>query len=135
MVLVLVLYVVGFLLQLVGAIGVIQDVRQSIRNTRQLRADLAAANQAADEHRRSIEQGPEHVAALGRALGERTDQVIWQLGPAGARQRQAVVNWATAQNEASSARRWTRSGAAARRPAGRLPRQRAIAVALAALTT
>ena len=103
---VLILYVVAFALQLTGAGLVIQDVRTSIRNTRQLRNDLAAANQAAEEHRRSIEKGPAHIAAFGRALGDQTEKIIWQLGPAGAKQREAVVRYANAQNEASDIRRW-----------------------------
>jgi len=103
---VLVLYMVAFVFQLLGAAGVIQDVRQSLRNARKLRDDLADAERVADEHRNAIQQGPAIVAQLGRRLGNQTEQIIRQLGPASLRQREALVAYNTAQNDVSDLRRW-----------------------------
>jgi F0F1-type ATP synthase membrane subunit b/b' len=103
---VLVLYMVAFVFQLLGAAGVIQDVRQSLRNARKLRDDLADAERVADEHRNAIQQGPAIVAELGRRLGNQAEQIIRQLGPASLRERQALVAYNTAQNDVSDLRRW-----------------------------
>jgi hypothetical protein len=103
---VLVLYIAAFVLQLVGAGGVIQDVRQSLRNGRKLRDDLADAKRVADEHRNAIQQGPAIVAEFGRRLGNKTEQLIQQVGPASLRQREALVAYTTAQNDVSDLRRW-----------------------------
>ena len=47
-------YAVAFLLQISGAILVIQDALASRRDMRQLKLDLADAEAAADDHRRKI---------------------------------------------------------------------------------
>jgi hypothetical protein len=112
----LVLYVIAFLLQMSGAILVIQDVVTSIRNMRQLNVDLADAEAAADEHRRKIAvirdrprayglQAP--MARLADAVGE---QAVDQTGPGAAAQRRAVMRYVTAQNDVSDVRRWVAAG-------------------------
>ncbi|MGH3968461.1 MAG: hypothetical protein ACRDTV_10220 [Mycobacterium sp.] len=109
---VLILYVVAFLLQMTGAAGVIQDVRTSIRNMRQLKVDLTDAEAAADEHRRQIAEIRDRPGAVGlqkvtARLAEVTgERFVDQTGPAPAIQRRALVKHVTAQNDISSLRRW-----------------------------
>ncbi len=103
----LVLYALAFTLQMTGAVGVIQDVRTSVRNMRHFKDDLTDAEAAADEHREQIEQlrgGP-----LGR-LAEAREHFVTQTGPAAAKERKALVKYVTAQNDISDCRRWTAVG-------------------------
>lgn len=100
----LVLYAVAFALQLVGAIGVIQDVRTSIANMGKFKTDLAAADDRAVEHRKVMDgSGNEFMRRTPAADG---DAWVWQVGPAGRLQRDAVVNYVNAQNDVSNRRRW-----------------------------
>ncbi|ABK65594.1 hypothetical protein MAV101_11330 [Mycobacterium avium subsp. hominissuis 101] len=108
----LVLYGCAFLLQALGAIGVIRDVRTSIRNMRQLKADLIDAEATADEHRRKIEVGRQRQRnyvlqqAYGRLADALGEAAVDQTGPAAAQQRRALVKYVTAQNDISDRRRW-----------------------------
>lgn len=108
----LILYVLAFLLELFGAIGVIQDVRTSIGNMRQLKSDLTDAEAAADEHRRQIEKvrnkarDPRFQQAMDQLAGVAQERFVDQTGPAAAIQRRALVTYVTAQNNISDLRRW-----------------------------
>jgi hypothetical protein len=110
----LVLYVVAFGLQMAGAVGVIREVRTSVRNMRQLKVDLTDAEAAADEHRQRIEQFRERPRRFGQqaaeALAAAGEQFVDQTGPAAAVQRRALVKYVTAQNNISDRRRWTAVG-------------------------
>ncbi|OBA79330.1 hypothetical protein A5633_17065 [Mycolicibacterium elephantis] len=101
------LFTVALVMQLAGAWLVILDVRQSIRHTRRLRADLATAENTAQEHHRALAEGPEVVRRFRAALGQQqTDQIVRQLGPTSLHQREALVRHLNAQNEISDFRRW-----------------------------
>ena len=104
MVAALVLYTVGFLLQLLGAAGVIQDVVTSVRNMHGFKADLLAADEKAHEHRDVMEKSANDF--IRQSTPAQRETYLWQLGPAAKMQRDAVVRYVTAQNDISSWRRW-----------------------------
>ncbi|EHI13415.1 hypothetical protein KEK_09537 [Mycolicibacterium thermoresistibile ATCC 19527] len=93
-------------MQLAGAVLVILDVWQTIRNTRRLKMDLAAAEGAVQEHHRSMIEGPPLARALHQAMGQDADRALRQMGPAGQMERQALVRHLNAQSEISDFRRW-----------------------------
>jgi hypothetical protein len=109
----LVLYAVAFLMQMAGAYVVVQDVRTSIRNMRQLKDDLTEAEASADEHRRQIAKLRSKPRGYGlqQAMERLTDTLgeaaVDQTGPAQAVQRRALVKYVTAQNDISNGKRWT----------------------------
>lgn len=101
----LILYGVAFLLQLAGAWGVIRDARTGIRNMGQFKVDLAAADDKADEHREVLRTRGHDL--IRRADASQREAWVWQVGPAGKLQRDAVLNYVNAQNDISNRRRWT----------------------------
>jgi hypothetical protein len=113
---VLILYVVGFVLQLAGAVGVIQDVRTSIGNMRQFKSDLSAADETAQEHRQMIADIGNKPRGYGleAAMSKLTDAIgeaaVEQTGRAPAEQRRALLKYVTAQNDMSKPRRWVPVG-------------------------
>lgn len=109
----LVLYVVGFVLQLLGAVGVIQDALTGRSNMRAFKGDLDAAEQEADHHRQlqtEIRNKPRGFG-LDRVMRNVVDSVgeaaIDQTSRSQAMQRRAVVKYVRAQNDISDHRRWT----------------------------
>jgi hypothetical protein len=110
------LYAIGFLLQLAGAYGLIQDVLTSISNMRQLKVDLAEADDTAREHRRKIDEIRNKPRGFGLdvVMAKMTDSLgeaaVEQTGPAPAVQRKALLRYVTAQNDISDRRRWVPVG-------------------------
>lgn len=109
---VLVLYVVAFILQLVGAFGVIQDVRASVGNMLRLKTDLAEADAAAEDHRQKIAtvRNKPRDYGLDRLMASIADSVgevaVERTGPAPVVQRKALLRYVTSQNDLSGPRRW-----------------------------
>jgi hypothetical protein len=108
----LVLYAVAFALQMAGAVGVILDVRTSIGNMRQLKSDLAEAEDVAERHRLQIGELRDNPRPFGldllmsRLADNLGEAAIDQTGPAPAVQRRALLKYVTAQNDISNRRRW-----------------------------
>jgi hypothetical protein len=100
-----VVYAVALAMQLTGAYFVIRDVRHSIANMGQFKADIAAAEAKAEEHR-SVIANSEHNEFI-RGLGPQQREVaVQRLGPAGQMKRDAVIAYATAHDNISDLRRW-----------------------------
>jgi hypothetical protein len=99
-----------------AAIGVIQDVRASIANMRQLKTGLADAEEAAEEHRRKIALLRDKPRGFGldkvmaRMANNMGEAAVQQTGPAAAKQRKALMEYVTAQNDVSAWRRWVPVG-------------------------
>ena len=100
---VLVLFVVASMLQLIGAGLVIRDVLTSRANMRAFNDGLDEADDLARQHGARADHAPP-------GWGEATRLAVWQIGPAPARQREALVTWVRAQNDVGDLRRWTAVG-------------------------
>jgi hypothetical protein len=113
MVAALILYTAGFLLQLLGAVGVIQEALTSRSNMRVFRGELDEAEQEAERHRqlqKEIRDKPRDYG-LDRIMEKLVDSVgeaaIDRISKAQAMQRRAVVKYVRAQDDISGRRRWT----------------------------
>jgi hypothetical protein len=106
----LLLYGFAFLLQAAGAWGVISDVRASIRNMRQLKADLTGADNETDAHAQRIRDFGGSGPRAGKRLAANADEYAEHVGPGATAQRKAVLTYVTAQNNVSDCRRWTAVG-------------------------
>jgi hypothetical protein len=100
----LVLYAVAFVLQLAGAVLVIQDVLTSRRNIRAFNVGLDDADEMARSHEARADHAPTPGWAAATRLAAR------QIGPATVREREALTTWVRAQNDMSDRRRWTAVG-------------------------
>ncbi|OMC33429.1 hypothetical protein A5739_08800 [Mycobacterium colombiense] len=107
----LILLIVAFMLAIVGAWGVIQDVRHAIAGTRQLGVDLANADHLLAEQHQSMSRGAPMAKAFYAGFGQgRMDEIFRQVGPTARAQREALVAFTRRANDVSDWKRWTSVG-------------------------
>lgn len=107
----LILLIVAFVLAIIGAWGVIGDVRHAIASTRQLGADLANAERLLSEQHQSMNRGAPLAQAFYTRLGQvQMDEVFRQVGPTARAQREALVAFTRRSNEVSDRKRWASVG-------------------------
>ncbi|OBI08550.1 hypothetical protein A5714_01900 [Mycobacterium sp. E2462] len=90
----------AFALQMAGAYLVIRDVLTSRTNMRIFNDGLDEADRLAEDHAARAKHAPTPSWAQASRLA------VWQIGPAQARQREALVAWVRAQNDICDRRRW-----------------------------
>lgn len=107
----LILLIAAFVLAIIGAWGVIGDVRHGIASTRQLGADLANAEQLLSEQHQSMNRGAPLAQAFYARFGqEQMDEIFRQVGPTARAQREALVAFTRRSNEVSDWKRWASVG-------------------------